>query len=143
MIVTPIESRTRIVTTEIAAAGEWFGTKCRLFKSTFTPTNNSTKADCDAAQCDFSGYAESATVVFTGPYDDGSGTIYALGGLIIFAGTAPFTVPNAVGGYYLYRTTALVAVEQFLDPITNLPSPVTVDRALAECPVIPRVSFGG
>jgi len=143
MLIIPPPFRQTILEALIAEDGPLDAVLVGLFQSSYTPSINSTYAELDAAKATFSGYAASAAVTWTGPYLDASKTAYVLGELIPFDATVvdPF-VSNSIGGYYLYTATTLKGVEQFTDPITGNPAPVSMTFPGALCPVIPRFAFG-
>jgi hypothetical protein len=116
---------------------------CALFQSSFIPATNTTRAELDAAEADFSNYAAFSPVVWTGPFMDANNTAYILGGLIEFpaAAASPF-VPNTIGGYYLFETTNLKGWERLTDPSTGLPTPIPIEDENDVALIIPRFSFG-
>jgi len=91
---------------------------------TFAPNHNSTVADCKAHECDFTGYAENATAVFspTNTSAPGGRSITSAMDFIATAPVAPATfVSNTVYGYFVYSGTNLVTVEMLP---TNLSVPI-------------------
>ena len=119
---------------------------CKLFKQGYTPSINSTLAELDAVEANFTGYAEFTPVVWSAAYLDANKTAYTLGGLIEFAAGPPTPpaafVPNNIGGYYLYNGTTLKGVELFTNPSTGLAAPISVANENGLVPVIPRYSYG-
>lgn len=74
---------------------------CKLFKQGFVPSPTSTKADFEANECDFDGYASKTIATWSTPVLAGTG-------YMTYAPTQTFAwshvaddVGNAVGGYWL------------------------------------------
>jgi hypothetical protein len=81
-----------------------------------TPSINTSAADCDAAECDFSGYAAKSLVAFSAPFNPpgGGGRIFT--GLLQWVCTGA-GVENMVGGYYILDADSnLVLVGTLDDP---------------------------
>lgn len=84
-----------------------------------TPAMDLTIAELDAAECNFSGYAATKVVAWTGPYNYPGGGAYHESGLVIFDGedATPF-VGNTVGGYWVEDAGgALVSVGKLDSPV--------------------------
>lgn len=75
--------------------------KLRLFKSGFNPTPQSLKADFEANECDFDGYAEKTITAWSDPVLAGVGyAIYAPTQTFAWA-LAVDAVGNSVGGWWV------------------------------------------
>lgn len=73
----------------------------KLFKEGFIPTVNTTDADLDDEECDYTGYAAMTITAWQAPLLNPLGGASIDSGLKQFAAAAPYTVGNSVGGYWL------------------------------------------
>lgn len=77
------------------------GSKVRLFKAGFVPSVLTTRAELEAEECDYTGYAEAVIAAWGDPINSD------LGGAQITAPTQQFSVAatpavtNSVGGYWI------------------------------------------
>lgn len=108
------------------------GVQVGLFQNNYTPTRSS--AIGDLVDADFTGYALSAAVVWSGPFMDPVLGPYLVGDLKTFSvGSSP-TTTNDIYGYYVIDSGGnLIAAERFASPV-----PMAV--AGATIPVVP--TFG-
>ncbi len=95
--------------------------KMRLFQSTFVPSVSSTKADCEAAECDFTGYPAGgiAITAWSAAILDPAGGAGIESGLVQFVwATGSPDVGNLVGGWFLEDSTGkLRAIGVFDVPV--------------------------
>lgn len=108
------------VLTELKTADNYLdGAKVSLFKADVVPDKDTVLADLTPA--DFSGYAQSAAVVWGTPYLDASGKATVQGASVQFTQTAD-TVSNTVYGWMLVGDPAgtpyLICAERFATPVT-------------------------
>jgi hypothetical protein len=93
--------------------------KVGLFKSSYTPDAGTTKADLDANETDFTGYAQVTITAWGNPY------IHPVGGAAINSGTIQFDwatgspdVNDNVGGWWIETAAGkLELVGSFADPV--------------------------
>jgi len=94
------------------------GSKLKLFQSSLTPNVNTTKAELDAAEADFTGYAEITLTTWGAPYTSSAGGAAINSPCGQFATTDPTTVPNNIGGAWVETTGGvLVIIDAFPDVI--------------------------
>lgn len=106
--------------TVLSASGKYLdGAVVRLFKNNFSPNPASLLADFDEA--DFTGYAESAPVVWGVPYLDVDGIIKVTAGSVQYTQTGTGTT-NTCYGWYLVGdpggTEYLIGSERFDSPVS-------------------------
>lgn len=96
----------------------------RLFKSTYVPSRESTRAELVAAECDFSGYPATGIEVaaWTAPVNDPDGGSAIFSGLLSYVFVNEVdpldNVNNMVGGYWIETAAgALVRVATFDEPV--------------------------
>lgn len=105
---------------EHAATGNvWDGAKLHLYKTQLALSPTMVIGDFTAAECDFTGYAASATLVWGTAFINPSGIPTIDAASVNFVGGSPFTVANTVYGWYLTdgAGTTLIAARQFDQPI--------------------------
>lgn len=91
----------------------------RLFKSDFVPSISSTFDEFEAAQADYTGYAEGELTAWLAPVLNPAGGASINSPTIQFAAATPYTVGNVIGGWYLLDAaeTQVVAFGTFASPI--------------------------
>lgn len=94
-----------------------------LFKGGFIPDGNTTKAEFEAEECDYSGYATTTITDFTLPGIDGSG-VPSMTSNGLFYQNDDGTVENAVGGGWIETAAGVVRYYWIF------PSPVTMAAPL-------------
>lgn len=87
-----------------------------LFKAGFVPSPTSVKADFDANECDFTGYAAATIETWAAPVLAGQGYMtYAPVQTFTFNNVSPFE-GNVVGGHYLVDSTGALRSYTTYDP---------------------------
>src|SRR5262245_23926097 len=101
------------------------GADVRLWKAgELVPSMDLTIAECNAAQCDFSGYAFANVTAWLGPYVWPTGGSYIDSGALTFLVTEDDPqVENSVGGYYIVSPSG-----EFLVAVGALDSPVPLAK---------------
>jgi hypothetical protein len=140
MIVIPNSYRRELLNDLKAAgppAGDFNGAKVRLFKQDMDPTPDTTLAQLDAAQADFTGYAESTAIVWSNAYTNSIDQAVIVGDTKVFAATGS-TTTNTIYGYYVVDSagTKLLYAEKFET------GPIPVLEVGHAVPVVPIFTFG-
>lgn len=99
MIKFPNPQALALLATLTGVGGLLNGCRVKLFQNNIVPTPLTKLADLTEA--DFSGYAESAALVWGTPYYQADGTPVVLAGAVSFIVANPATTPNVVYGYYV------------------------------------------
>jgi len=101
----------------VAVSAEWAGAIVGLYKDGFTPGSNQTYAAFDAAECDFTGYARSAALVWGTPFADSAKNAIVAAASVQFQATGAGT-PNSVKGYAVLNAagTGILWAEDFDAP---------------------------
>jgi hypothetical protein len=134
MLTIPGVSRIDALEALIAVAAPFAAPTVHLYKSEVTPSALLTKADMDAVECDFSGYAASGAITWGAAHYDVNYNAIVLGGLVPFLCTDDVD-PQDAYGYYLVSGGLLIGMEPFavLQPAR---------KNLDYIPVIPQMSYG-
>ena len=98
----------------VGALGEFEDAIVGLYQDGFSPASNQTYAAFAAAECDFTGYARSAPLVFGEPYADAAKNANVAAGSVQFNATAS-TITNSVKGYVVLNAagTGILWAEDF------------------------------
>ena len=103
------------------------GSVARLWKDGgLNPTRQTTIAECNAAECDFSGYPPAGITValYTNPTLSTEGGVQFLSGLIQFiSGAATPFVGNVVGGFYIESATGALQMVGTFDSAIPIGGP--------------------
>jgi hypothetical protein len=92
--------------------------KLKLFQSSLVPNVNTTKAELDAAEADFSGYAEITLTAWGVPYTVAAGGAAINSPCGQFDTDDPTTVTNNIGGAWVETSGGvLVIIDSFPDVI--------------------------
>jgi len=111
------------------------GSKMRLFQNSIVPTINTTIAELEAAEADFTGYTEETMAAFFAPYLGTTGANIN-SPLVQFDSAAPYTVTNVIGGAWIEDSTGkLVSVIVF-------PEAVGMGAVGRSLPISQVLSFG-
>lgn len=104
-----------------------------LFQSGFAPSITSTKADFEAEECDFDGYAPKTIATFAAPLLSGDG-YSTFGPTQVFAWTlVTDAVGNSVGGYWLETAGGELIGYGTFDPSRPAQGP---DQAVVVTPIL-------
>lgn len=92
--------------------------KMRLYQSSITPTVNTTKAELEAAEATYTGYAEKTLTAWGEPYTSPAGGASISSPLVQFQTAAPYTTGNNIGGAWIEEAGGdLVAIITFPDVV--------------------------
>lgn len=134
MLVSPVDFLLAILAELIDTGNLLDGVEVHLGKADIVPNRDTTIADLD--ECDFSGYLESAAVVWTDPFVNTANQAEIIGGLVTFAANGD-TVTNTAYTYFLTDTagTTLLWAERLATPKTFAADGDTL-------PILPRYTLG-
>lgn len=89
----------------------------RLYQSFFTPNVNTTLAELEAAEADFSGYVAETLTAWNDPMLSPGGGASIASEYVQFQTADPVVVPNDIGGAWIETAGGvLVAIVQFAAP---------------------------
>lgn len=104
-----------------------------LFQSSLTPTVNTTKAELEAAEATYTGYAAETLAAWGDPYTSPAGGASVASPLVQFQTAAPYTTGNNIGGAWIETATGdLVAIITFPDevPMAALGDAIPISQVL-------------
>jgi len=114
------------------------GAKLHLFKSSFTPTPDSTEADFVAAECAFTGYV--AVVITWSAVGLGVDDVARMVGSRSFFQATDAVSPDTVGGFWIESSAGPPGIVEWY---AILATPVPIDVALRFIAVTPTVGSDG
>lgn len=109
--------------------------KIRLFQDTLVPTINTTITELEAAEADFTGYAEITLTAFLAPYLGTTGANIN-SPLVQFDSDSPYTTSNSIGGAWIETAAGLLV------SVITFPEAVVMGGAGQSLPVSQVLSFG-
>lgn len=118
------------------------GAKLRLFKSSLgSPLADITLAQLEAAECDFTGYAEETIAAWLDPLKASGGGAQITAATKQFDAAAPNTTSNMVGGYWI-EFPAIVgppAVAEEVCVVRQFDTPVSIGAPNTGVQITPTI----
>jgi hypothetical protein len=112
------------------------GAVLSLFKETFNIQPTTTKAELEAIECDFTGYAVETIAAWLGPMlAEGSGA-QIWSGSVLFESAPPYTTQNTVYGWWL-ETAGGIAIMA-----GTFPNPISMGSVGQALPMELYIPFG-